>query len=138
MTGAFVGIDISESASTRSRSIKAITDFECPVDPSTPDKLIDELKRLKPRLIALGASRTGIGDSDRGSFAFTLVCRRSSSLRPLFASSRKRNAPMPAGAEMLAGSLQVRTRKPRPSPCTANQIKALLDRRDQLLEMLDE
>src|SRR5690242_10755692 len=62
MTDAFVGIDISESGLALA-VYQSDYRFECPIDPSlpnpsTPDKLIDEVKKLQPKLIAL-ESRIG-------------------------------------------------------------------------------
>jgi hypothetical protein len=58
MTDAFVGIDVSES-----RLALAVHHsdhhFECALDPSTASKLIEELRRLQPKLIAFAASRDG-------------------------------------------------------------------------------
>src|ERR1043166_1514171 len=58
MTDAFVGIDVSE-AGLALAVYQSDYRFECPLEPSTPDKLIDEVKKLQPKLIALEASPIG-------------------------------------------------------------------------------
>ena len=54
MTDAFVGIDVSESGLTLAVH-QSDRRFECPLDKTGPEKLINELKTIEPRLIALAA-----------------------------------------------------------------------------------
>src|SRR5919197_403142 len=58
MTDAFVGIDVSESGLALAVH-QSDYRFECVFDPSTASKLISELQRLQPKLIALAAGRNG-------------------------------------------------------------------------------
>jgi len=58
MTDAFVGIDVSESGLALAVH-QSDRRFECPLDPSALDKLINELKTLQPKLIVLSATRGG-------------------------------------------------------------------------------
>jgi hypothetical protein len=134
MTNAFVGIDISASALALAVH-QSDHRWECPVDASTPGKLINELQRLEPGLIALGASRTGTEIPIAAALhaaGLPTVVLDATAMRKLAESKRTEGS----RAEMLARSAASALREITSSPVDAIQINALLDRRSQLLEIL--
>src|ERR1043166_3104315 len=58
MTDAFVGIDLSEAGLALAVHQSDFR-FECPLHPSTPNGIINKVKKLQRKLIALEASRIG-------------------------------------------------------------------------------
>jgi len=135
MTDAFVGIDISESGLALAVH-QSDHRFECPLDPSTPDKLINELKRLEPRLIALVATRAGAEIP----IAAALHAAGLPTVILDVAAVRKfaeRESVHGSGAELLARFAAQAPQEITSSSAHATQINALLDRRRQLVEMLD-
>lgn len=133
MTDAFVGIDISESGLALAIH-QSDHRFECPLDSSTPGKIIDEVKELKPKLIALADSRGGteipIAAALYAAGLPTIVVNRTAVRRFAQKESVEGNS-----AEMLARSAA--HAKQESTSAYANEIKALLERRTQLAGILD-
>jgi hypothetical protein len=133
MTGAFVGIDVSESVLTLAVH-QSDHRFECAADPSTTGKLIDELKQLEPKLIALAVSRIDTG--------IPIAAALYAAGLPIVAVNRidvraQKETVDSDRAVMLASFAASLQQKTTSSSASANQINALLDRREQLSEMLE-
>jgi len=148
MTGAFVGIDIS--ASSLAVAIhQSDQRFEIPLDSFALEQLINQLKQLAPRLIALEASRTG----EELPLAATLhvaglpaVVVNTAAVRQLARNQGDGNrsdafSGTPTSgvlhAEKLASFAAALSSKTSPSSRHASEIDALLKRRAQLIEILD-
>jgi ribosomal protein L9 len=135
MTDAFVGIDVSASGLALAVH-QSDYHFECALDSSSTTKLIDEVKKLQPKLIALEASHLGteipIAAALHAAGLPTVVVN---------ATTVNRFAQMDLvegkRAEVLARFAAHTNRKPTSASADANQIKALLNRRAQLVETLN-
>jgi hypothetical protein len=135
MTEAFVGIDVSASG----LALAVYQDdrrFECPLDPTAPAQLIHELKTLEPRLIALTARSLGP--------EIPLVAALYAAGLPVVATdetSLRKSAPKESNnsdrARLLAIFADSVGQSPTAAVAQTNEIKALLTRRAQLVEILD-
>src|SRR5215831_459894 len=130
MSDAFVGIHVSESAVTLAVD-QSDQGFTCPLEPSTTDTLINELKRLEPKLIAFQASRDG--------FELPLAAAVHTAGWPAIIVDA--SAPAVAVAADRARALaDIAAKFPRPKaatvPARANELNALVKRRSELNELL--
>lgn len=134
MTDAFVGIDISESGLALAVH-QSDYRFECPVDPSAPGKLIDELKTLAPGLIAIQAR-----DPNKAIPVTAALHAAGLPIVVVNPAAVRRHAPKESSgrrrAEMLA-NFAAQSSPKTSSSFHANSIEALLERRKHLLEVLD-
>ena len=135
MTDAFVGIDLSEAGLALAVHQSDFR-FECPLEPSIPNSLIDEVKKLQPKLIALEASRIGteipIAAALHAAGLPAIVVNATVVQR-----LSQKGAVAGNRAEMLARFAAHTNRKTTSALANANQIKALLNRRAQLVEALN-
>ena len=132
MTDACVGIDVSESGLALALH-QSDHRFECPLDPTAPDKLINELKTLEPKLVVLAATRLGseipIAAALHGAGLPVVV---------IDATARRKPAARTVDLAVWLAGLAANTSVKKPSSTThAKQITALLARRTELVEMLD-
>jgi len=137
MTDAFVGIDVSESGLALAVH-QSDRRFECPLDPSAPDKLINELKTLQPKLIVLSATRGGAAAialvAALHAAGFPIVAVDEATLRK-FARKETQSAHRP---DLLARYAAGISQDPTSRVASANEIDALLLRRAELVGMLDD
>src|SRR5881394_1158924 len=135
MTDAFVGIDVSESGLALAVH-QSDHRFECPLDPSAPDKLINELKTLQPKLIVLAVTHGGAAIPLAAALhdaGFPIVAVDETSLRK-FAQKESANADR---ADLLARCAAGIRQAPTSRIARAHEIGALLLRRAELVGMLD-
>jgi hypothetical protein len=135
MTDAFVGIDVSESGLALAVH-QSDHRFECPLDPSTPHKLINQLKTLQPKLIVLSATHGGAAIRLAAALhaaGFQTVAVDERSLRK-FAQKESENGHR---ADLLARYAAGIRQGPTSRVGRANEIDALLLRRAELVAMLD-
>src|ERR1051325_3223305 len=132
MTGVFVGIDVSESA-LRLAVHQSDHHFDCPLDRSTTGKLIEELKTLQPKLIALAAGRHGSEIPIAAGLHCAALPVMVVNARAVQRFAQKERT---AGdqAQMLARFAASKSVERKASDfVTVNEIDALLKRRDQLI-----
>ena len=166
MTDVFVGIDVSESGLTLAVH-QSDHHFECPVDPSASSKLIDELKRIEPRLIALAARQLSAEIPLAAALhaaGLPVVVVDAIAVRKFWSAAAERSgdaaldsdshglgtkspmqsavaAPLcrrtPNRADVLASFAASTRRELRSRVADINETSALLSRRAQLVDMLD-
>ena len=135
MTDAFVGIEVSESG-LKLAVHQSDFRFACPLDPSTAGKLTHELKRLAPKLIVLEASRSAteipLAAALHAAGLPTLVVDATAVRR--FAEKQSVKGSRAETLAIFAANVRCETT----SSCLhVDQINALLERRTQLVEMLE-
>jgi hypothetical protein len=134
MTDVFVGIDVSESGLTLAVH-QSDYHFECPTDPSTFGRLIEELTRLQPKLVAFAAT-------DKGAEIPIAAAVHSSGLPAVVVDAhsvshhaRKESRQRASRAQILASlaaSLEDET-----TTTQVDEITELLQRRAQLIDLLN-
>ncbi len=132
MTDSFVGIDVSESGLTLAVH-QSDHRFECALDRSTNSKVIDELRRLQPKLVALAADRTAIP------LAAALCAAGVPTIVDDAQSVRKltRRDPLDFDrAKQLACFASLKQETKTRDSADADNINELLQRRAQLVELL--
>ena len=136
MTDVFVGIDISETGLALAVH-ESEHRFACALGPSTNTVLLEELKRLQPRLVAFAAT------DNRAAIPLAAAVHRAGLpaivIDPQQITQQARRASLPPQnrAQILAGyAAQAKSANASPAD-RANDINALLQRRDQLLDLLD-
>jgi hypothetical protein len=133
MTGDFVGIDVSGAGLTLAVH-QSDHRFACAANPSSTGKLIAELKRLEPKLVALAVS----GIDPEIPIAAALYAAGLPMVMVNAIDVRTQKEPIDSShAEKLASFAASFHQETTSSSAFANQINALLDRREQLSGMLE-
>src|SRR4051812_29195558 len=126
MTDAFAGIDVSESGLTVAIH-ESDYRFECLNDPASIEQLIDQLKRIEPKLIALEAGK-------RDALPLAAALHAASLPVVLFDTAgvtRQAHKASGTRADALAGIAASARTRPASSFLHANEIARLLARRVQ-------
>src|SRR6185369_646314 len=134
MTEAFAGIDVSESGLAVAVH-QSDYRFECTLDPSTSNKLIDELRRLQPALVALAG---------RGVAEVPLVAALDGAGLPVIVVDAYRlhrqngKESLPADRAQQLATVAARSKAETVSADSTDRdnVNGLLERRSQLIELL--